>query len=240
MRRLLALLLFGFLSLSFSLANQPTEAPRTPMAPYSPLEMALLRVAQLTPAVASADVFLLMDGHEDVMLSAAYGEVGHYVELPEGQYQVVVSDRESAMRLFEGTIRVSAGFSHTLVLTSMSEADAPGAAGYALKLLEDHFPLFPVDTAGLRVVHAAAGLGAIDVFVAGERVFANAEPLEARAYEAFAAGEVSVELRLAGVETSLGAYVLPLEAGSFHTLSIYGEGGSELLLSNERPVARAD
>lgn len=199
---LLALILF----LPQALAADPPPATDPLAAPAdqfdAPPEMAMLRVAHLSPNAREVSISLSRDDETaapslEELEGLEYGEVSDYFELPSGGYTVTLTaaDDEDSVTITE-SINLNADNYQTLAILGLvlaglddaEEAEEGGlldwlgglftgerardrdALGLHMTLFADDLDsAFQTNEARLRLVHAAPGLGDLDLVSAAER-----------------------------------------------------------------------
>jgi hypothetical protein len=183
-------------------------------------DRALLRVLSALPGLSRVDVFVEI---QKIASGVEYKSITPYVEVAAGRQSVRLrpAGLDTAEPLAEQTERLHAG-QHYTVLIMPGEENGPAAA---LRVLEDPMAAPDGDSATLRVVHASADAGRLDVYMAGrEQVLASG--LEFQAASAFSDVRPSLaalELRPPQrTETMLRVPDLRISGGGMYTVVVIG------------------
>jgi hypothetical protein len=183
-------------------------------------DRALLRVVSALPGLSRVDVFV---ENQKVASGLEYKSITPYMEVASGRQPVRLrpAGLDTADPLAEQTQQLRAG-QHYTALILPGEENAPAAA---IRILADPMEAPDGESATLRVVHASADAGRLDVHIAG-RDQALASGLEFQAASDFTDVQPSpatVELRPAQrSETMLRVSDVRLSSGGMYTIVVVG------------------
>ncbi|AKF11446.1 DUF4397 domain-containing protein [Sandaracinus amylolyticus] len=246
-------------------AAEPEPEPTTagaeePPPPPPPPPPARIRAVHATsePAVSSVS-FAFAEGAEPVISNLAYRSATAYLEVPPGAHHVRVLGVPSvetgeAPELLATDTELASESSTTLILVGMAAGDPP----LAVVVAPDRTEPPGEGLAALRLYHAIAGQGPVDVCVAGAAprdpalpVFTAVEPNAFARGDAgewadvLPSGEIALQLRAPNPTPCrgrvLGVARFTPSAGSRHTLVAVGRASGrprvdrELLVCNDPP-----
>lgn len=179
-------------------------------------EMAMVRVAHLSPDAPNVDVYV--DG-EAVLEDVAYRDVSEYLELQPGTYDVQITaagDEETVV--FDESVEVAAG---AFTLAAVGELEGENQPFDVLVLEEDLSD--PGENARVSVLHAAPDAPEIDLIEA-ESGDALAEGLAFGDTATFEVPEGSypLEVRPAGGEEAVAEFDVEVTAGTVYSAFAVG------------------
>lgn len=179
-------------------------------------EMAMVRVAHLSPNAPNVDVYV---DDEAVLEDVPYRTVSDYLELEPGTYGVRITaagDEETVV--FEEDVEVAAG---EYTLAAVGELEGENQPFEVLVLEDDVSD--PGENARVRVVHAAPDAPEVDL-VEAESGDALAEGLAFGDTASFEVpeGQYTLEVRPAGGEEAVAEFDVEVAAGSVYTAFAVG------------------
>jgi hypothetical protein len=182
-------------------------------------DRALVRVVAAIPGAGRLDLFV--DGQK-FSEALEYKTITPYLEVPSGRQAIVLrpAGLDTADSLADETRNLTAGRHYTAVVMPGEE----GRAAAAIRIFDDPMDVPDEGRATLRVVHAAADAGRVDVHVQGASD-PLASGLDFQGASDFTAVQppVVVELRPAQrTETMLRMADLRLSAGGMYTVVVIG------------------
>ena len=178
--------------------------------------MARIRAAHLSTDAPAVDIWV--DG-QVVLSNVPFKAVSDYLELPAGEYRFQVTPAGATSPIvIDATVPLEGSTVYTLA-----------AVGFLNSTIE---PLLLVDSlrigdgARIRVVHASADTGAVDVAVSGGPVlFGDLTYQEASAYGEVPGGVYDLEVRPAG-SSSVALAIPGLEVSDATTYTVFAIGRS--------------
>jgi len=196
-----------------------------PSADADNRDRALVRVVQAMPAVQSADVFA---DDSKVFPGVSYKEVTPYKEVKDDRltFRVKRSNQDAAEPLAENSEMLGGGKHYTVVAFPAAEGDRA-----ELKVLSDNLTPPSEGKAKVRVIHAAANAGEVDVYTKGKKDawFDGVNFRTETMYDEIDPMAATIEVRPDGKNTSL--LTLPetrFEAGKIYTIIVMGRGRGKL------------
>jgi len=200
-------------------------APVTAMAQAA---QSRLRVMHDSPDAGTVDVFV--DG-ERAFQNVPYSTTTDYQSVPPGQHRVQVAPagKSANKSVIDVTIDLRRGTPYT-VLALGKLANIKG------QLLADTNKVPPAGNARVRIVHAAAGVGPVDVYPSGsETPVLTSQYFGSADYINIPAGTYAFDVKLAGSsETVLTSQQLRFEAGWVYSLVV-----TQPTTGDAKPLVRA-
>jgi hypothetical protein len=188
-------------------------------------DRALVRVVSAIPGVSRLDLFV--DGQK-VAAGVEYKSISPYLDVPAGRHPLRLrpAGLDTADPLAEETEQLSAGEHYTVVILPGAE----GGPAAAIRVFED--PMDPPDDGQvkLRVVHAAADAGKVDVHMQNrpDPLASGLEFQHASDFTALEASSAMLELRPAQrTETMLRLPQVQLTGGGIYTIVVVGRARTE-------------
>lgn len=173
-------------------------------------EMAMVRVAHLSPDAPNVDVYV--DG-EPVVEDVEYREVSEYLELEPGTYGVQITaagDEETVV--FDEELEVEPG---EFTLAAVGEVEGESQAFDVVVLEDDNSD--PGENARVRIVHASPDAPEVDIVeaesddpLAEGLAFGDAVPVEVPE------GEYTLEVRPTGEEEPVDEFDVEVAAGTVY------------------------
>ncbi|WP_411963467.1 DUF4397 domain-containing protein [Haloferax sp. YSMS24] len=147
--------------------TEPDMNETTTPSPTPEPEMAMVRVAHLSPDAPNVDVYV----DDDVALEdVPYGAVSDYLSLPVGTYTVkITAAGDESTVAFEGDVGVEEA---TYTVAAVGEL---GEGTFQPLVLEDDVSLPDAETARVRVVHASPDAPAVDITAGDQTLFDGVE-----------------------------------------------------------------
>jgi hypothetical protein len=182
-------------------------------------DRALVRVVSAIPGGARLDLFV---GGQKLADALEYRTITPYLEVPSGRHALVLrpAGLDTADPLADETQNLRAGRYYTAVVMAGEE----GRAAAAIRVFDDPMEVPDDGRATLRIVHAAADAGRVDVHVQGEQdPVASGLDFQRASDFVLVRPAAGVELRPAQrTETMLRLPDLRLTPGGMYTIVVIG------------------
>jgi hypothetical protein len=182
-------------------------------------DRALVRIVSAIPGESRLDLFV--DGGK-LADAVVYKSITPYLEVPAGRHALRLrpAGMDTADPLADENQNLRAGRHYTVVLVPGEE----GRAAAGIRIFDDALEAPEAQRATLRIIHAGADAGSVDVYVEGRQ-----DPI-ARGLDVHSASDVTtvdppalIELRPAGrTEAMLRLPDLRLTAGGMYTVVVIG------------------
>ena len=211
-------------------AEQPE--PTTVAEQQQQAGQAQVRVLHASPD--AGNVTVLVDG-QPLAEGIAFASTTEYAPVPAGERQVQVVPAAGGDPVVDETVEFGDG--RTYLLAAVNTLDQIALQTYEV----DRSPIADPETARARFIHAAPGIDAVDVTVAGgQALFPGAGFPNATDYQPLAAQSYDLEVAPAGQETAAltapGTQIEPMMIYDLVALSQPGGQNPQLMVLTTQPV----
>ena len=180
-------------------------------------EMAMVRVAHLSPDAPNVDVYV---DDEPVLEDVAFGDVSDYLELEPGSYDVRITETGAEEAVYEETLEVEAATYTLGAIGELAEENEP----FGVEVFEDDLS-DPGEDARISGIHAAPDAPAVDIAdeATGDVLFEDLAFGESQTGEA-PPGEYTLEVLPAGEDDAepVATFDASLEAGTVYSAFAVG------------------
>ena len=191
-------------------------------------EMAMLRVAHLSPDAPNVDVYV---DDELTLEDVSFGTVSDYLELEPAAYAIrITAAGDEQTVVFDEEVELTAG---AFTAAAIGELADDASQAFAVQTYEDNLE-DPGDNARIRVVHASPDAPNVDIAAGGEVLLEDVAFGEAGAVEV-PEGEYMIQIRPTGEEEAVAEFPTEVAAGMVYSAFAVGYLAPEEASAEEAP-----